>query len=262
MHVATPRVLRVCALALLFGIAPLLAQPGPRAIKVTDATAVRLSLAEALSSATNHEGDPVHFEVIEDVKVGDAVAIPKGTTAVGHVVDAEPRRRMGRAGKLNFSVDHVKAPDGNNVRLRASATRKGDDKTGTVIIGSVLLSPLFLIMRGKDVSVPRGTEIMAYVDGDREIALPGAAGASATPADASIPPPAPTGTATVSIRSDPDGADLTVDGKYAGSTPSSLQLTTGDHVILVEKPEFNAWQRMITVAAGSSITVSATLEKK
>jgi len=81
---------------------------------------------------------------MEDVKVGGVIAIPKGSTAVGHVVEAEPRKRMGRAGKLNFTVDHVKAPDDSNLRLRASSTRKGEDKTGTVIVGTVLLSPLFL----------------------------------------------------------------------------------------------------------------------
>jgi hypothetical protein len=216
---------------------------------------------EPLNSATNHEGDPVRFEVIEDVRIGDTVAIPKGATAVGHVVDVEPRKRMGRAGKLNFALDHVKAPDGSNVRLRASATRKGEDKTGTVIIGSVLLSPLFMIMRGKDVAIPAGTEIPAYVDGDREVALPSLAAAAAASGSGQIAPPPPT-TATVWIRSVPDGADVTVDGKYTGSTTSTLQLTAGDHVILIEKPDFNSWQRTITVAAGSSVTINASLEKK
>jgi len=110
--------------------------------------------------------------VTEDVEVGDLVGISKGSTAVGHVVEVEPKRRLGRAGKLSFSIDFVKAPDGANIRLRASSARKGEDKTGTVIVGSVLLSPLFLIMRGKDVSIPRRTNVMAYVDGDREFALP------------------------------------------------------------------------------------------
>jgi hypothetical protein len=53
-----------------------------------------------------------------------------------------------------------------------------------VIVGTVLLSPLFLIMRGKDVSIPKGTDVVAYVDGDREVALAGS-GASATVADVS-----------------------------------------------------------------------------
>ena len=107
----------------------------------------------------------------EDVKAGDVVAIPKGSTAVGQVVEAESRRRLGRAGKLNFAIDHVKAPDGSNVRLRASSTRRGDDKTGTVIVGTVLLSPLFLLMRGKDVTIEKGTAPTVYVDGDREVSL-------------------------------------------------------------------------------------------
>jgi hypothetical protein len=185
---------------LSFAGAPLVAQSGQGTIKVPDATAVRLSLSETLNSATNQEGDPVHFTVIEDVKVGNTVAIPGGATAIGHVVEAEPRRRLGRAGKLNFSLDVVKAPDGTNLRLRASSTKKGDDKTGTVIVGTVLLSPLFLIMRGKDVNIPSGTEIMAYVDGDREIALSGAAEAPGIGAPGSIPPQAPADAATVSIR--------------------------------------------------------------
>jgi hypothetical protein len=53
-------------------------------IRILDATALRLSLSEPLSSATNEVDNPVSFEVTEDVKVGDFVAIPKGATAVGH----------------------------------------------------------------------------------------------------------------------------------------------------------------------------------
>ena len=113
--------------------AMLVAQTAGQTLKIQDATAVRLSLTESLSSATNSVDDPVRFEVTEDVKVGDLIAIPRGSTAVGHVVEVEPKRRLGRAGKLNFSIDHVKAPDGANVRLRPSSARKGEDKTGTVI---------------------------------------------------------------------------------------------------------------------------------
>jgi hypothetical protein len=159
----------------------LIAQSTRGTLKIQDATSIRLSLMESLSSATNSVDDPVRFEVTEDVNAGGVVAIPRGSTAVGHVVEVEPRRRLGRAGKLNFSIDHVKAPDGTNVRLRASSTRKGDDKTGTVIVGTVLLSPLFLIMRGKDVSIPKGTEVIAYVDGDREITLPRTLDSNAAP---------------------------------------------------------------------------------
>ena len=237
----------------------------PSRFKIPDGTSLRLALTESLSSATNQVDNPVGLEVTEDVKIGDVIAIPKGATALGHVVEAEPKRRMGRAGKLNFSVDHVKAPDGTNVRLRASSTRKGDDKTGTVIVGTVLLSPLFLIMRGKDVNIPKGTVFTAYVDGDRDVAL-GPAASTQTLLGSS---PAPLRTeqlpdvqrSPVSVRSEPDGADITIDGKYVGSTPSIVQLAPGEHKIAIEKAGFRPWERTITVTGGSNLNMNATLEK-
>jgi len=255
----------------------LIAQSAGPTLKIQDATAVRLALTESLSSATNKVDDPVRFELTEDVKAGDVVAIPRGSTAVGHVVEVEPRRRLGRAGKLDFAIDHVKAPDGSNVRLRASSARKGEDKTGTVIVGTVLLSPLFLIMRGKDVIIPTGTNVIAYVDGDREIALTAAPATGIAPAAATATAQADPGvqaataiaqggpgvqTAPVSFTSTPDGADVIIDGKYAASTPSTLQLAAGDHQVSIEKGGFKAWQRAIAITAGSSITMSATLEKQ
>jgi len=247
-------------------------QTTSQTLKVPDGTTVRLSLSESLSSATNQVDDPVNLEVTEDVKVGDVVAIRRGTTARGHVVEVEPKRRLGRAGKLNFSLDYVKAPDGTNIRLRASSARKGEDKTGTVIVGSVLLSPLFMIMRGKDVNIPKGTSFTAYVDGDREITLggPPAATTAVTPAPPGepvvTPQPAPTATAaelaTVVVKSTPDGADITVDGKFVGSTPSTVRLSPGDHTVVLEKSGYKTWQRTMTVSQGATVTVGPELEKK
>jgi hypothetical protein len=237
----------------------------PSTLRVPDGTIIRLALLDSLSSATNEVDDPIHFEVTEDVKVGEVVAIPKGLSATGHVVEVEPKRRLGRAGKLNFSVDYVRAPDGTNLRLRASSVRKGEEKSGTVIVGTVLLSPLFLIMRGKDINIPKGTQFNAYVDGDREISLGGAPANFTSPqAVANAPATAPVSTeelSTTVVKSTPQGADVMVDGKYMGSTPSTVRLAAGDHTISVEKSGFKTWQRTITVSPGGIVTVSAELEK-
>jgi hypothetical protein len=256
-------------LALLIQAHSSLGNP-PSMLKVPDGTTLRLSLMDTLNSDTNQVDDPVHLEVTEDVKLGDVVAIPRGPTATGHVVEVEPRRRLGRSGKLNFMVDYVKAPDGTNLRLRASSTRKGEDKTGTVIVGTVLLSPLFLIMRGKDINIPKGTQFNAYVDGDREIALGGAPASAVTTSGNPSLSAAPAGEAAgkgaastsiaVAVTSTPDGADITVDGKYKGSTPSSLRVEAGDHSISVEKPGFKKWQRTVSIDAGSNMRLDMTLE--
>jgi hypothetical protein len=80
------------------------------------------------------------------------------------------------------------------------------------------------------------------------------------PADNSQAEP-PMQPATVTVKSTPPGADINVDGKYMGSTPSTIQLSAGDHVVSVEKEGLRPWQRGMTVTAGGNITIDATLDK-
>src|SRR5215470_20295901 len=65
-----------------------------------DGTPVRLRLSRNVSSADAHVGESVDFEVLEDVAVNAVLVIPKGSIAIGSVTEAQPKRRMGRAGKL------------------------------------------------------------------------------------------------------------------------------------------------------------------
>jgi PEGA domain-containing protein/uncharacterized protein DUF2846 len=67
--------------------------------------------------------------------------------------------------------------------------------------------------------------------------------------------------ASVIVKSTPPGADINVDGKFMGNTPSTIQLTPGEHYVSVEKEGLRPWQRTMTVSAGGNITIDATLEK-
>jgi len=99
-------------------------------------------------------------------------------------------------------------------------------------------------------------------------APPAPAPAPAVPrpaASAPVAPVAPTqsGSATVkcSFSSTPNGAEITLDGKYVGSTPSAIQLSNGTHTVEISLPGFTVWKRDLTVASGSELTVNAILEK-
>ena len=70
-----------------------------------------------------------------------------------------------------MSIDQVKAVDGQNVRLRATSGREGDDKLGKTIAVAVLAGPFALLVKGKDVVVTKGTEYTAYIDENREIGV-------------------------------------------------------------------------------------------
>ncbi len=138
-----------------------------------DGTPVHLVLSENLSSADAVTGQTVEFEVVDDVIVNGFVVIPRGATAWATVTDAEHKRRMGRAGKLDLNIDKVRLADGEKALLRAVKDTKGGGHTGAMVGAMVATSlvvwpaaPLFLLMHGKDVTIPKGTNINAFVQGD------------------------------------------------------------------------------------------------
>jgi hypothetical protein len=80
--------------------------------------------------------------------------------------------------------------------------------------------------------------------------------AEASPAQA-----APAEKVKCNFSSTPAGAEITLDGKYVGSTPSEIELITGTHVIVFSTPGFAQWKRDLTVLSGSQLTVNAILQK-
>jgi len=60
------------------------------------------------------------------------------------------------------------------------------------------------------------------------------------------------------VASTPPGADIEIDGKFVGSTPSSVNVAPGDHDVVVKKSGFAVWDRKITVSSGK-INISAEL---
>jgi len=90
--------------------------------------------------------------------------------------------------------------------------------------------------------------------------------ASAAPASTAATAPASAPAVAVEVKcsfsSTPSGADITLDGRFVGSTPSVLNLGTGKHVVVVSTPGFAEWKRELTVSPGSELTVNAVLEKE
>lgn len=141
-----------------------------------DGTPVQLKLARELSSAHDKTGDRVDFEVVEDVKEKDVVVIPKGGIAWGTITEAQPHRRMGRAGKLDVKIEQVRLADGEKIPLRAVREAKGAGRqglmTGAMIASGILFfpaAPVFLFMHGKDITIPKGSAVTAYIDGDTSL---------------------------------------------------------------------------------------------
>ena len=136
-------------------------------------TPVRIRLARTMSSKDARVDDKVDFEVLEDIKVGKVIVIERGATAIATVTEAHPKRRLGRAGKLNMNIDYVRLVSGEKVPLRAVKGGSGGNHvaamTGATVATSIVFfpaAPLFLFMHGKNITIPKGTEVTAYVAAD------------------------------------------------------------------------------------------------
>jgi hypothetical protein len=273
------------------------APSAPRGFTLEDATPVRMRINRTVSSSDAHVGDTIDFEVLEEVRVNNVLVVPKGGLAFATVTEAQAKRRMARGGKLDINIDYVRLVDDEKAALRAVKAVQGGGHTGAMTGGIVATSlvfwpaaPFFLFMHGKDITIPKGTEITAYVNGDMKLDLAKfdvarapspangeLAGSAATaaqptgqgtasavpnpqaPGGTAAPAPAAASTAQLQIESTPDGADIEIDGSFVGDTPSTVGLSSGQHDISVKKPGFKPWERKITVSSGQ-VNVNAMLE--
>jgi hypothetical protein len=237
-----------------------------------DATPVKLRINRTISSGDSKVGDTVDFEVLQDVNVNGTLVIPKGGLAYATVTEAQAKRRMGRAGKLDINIDYVKLASGEKAALRAIKEVQGGSHVVGMTAGIVATSlvffpaaPFFLFMHGKDITIPKGTEITAYVNGDMKLDIakfqPSAPASdqslSAGNHDQIVNP----ASAKLQVESTPPGADIEVDGSFVGNTPSDVQVSGGDHTVVIKKSGFKDWERKLKSSAGSSVHLSAELEK-
>jgi hypothetical protein len=245
----------------------------PAAVKpnsLLDGTPVKLRIGRNVSSADAKVGEHVDFEVLDEVQVMGVVVIAKGATASATVTDAQAKRRMGRAGKLDLNLDYVRLVDNEKAALTATAGGKGGSHTGAMIgamaataIFTLGGSALFLLMHGKDITIPKGAETTAYINGDMHLDMAKfvASPQASTPllvAEAASLSPA-SAQASLVVDSTPSGADIEIDGAFVGNTPSTVSVASGVHDISVKKKGFAGWAKKLNVSAGS-IHLNADLD--
>ncbi len=136
-----------------------------------DGTVVKLRLMRDLLSSKAKDEDSIEFEVIEDVTVDGVVVIKRGAVAEGTVIDAQAARRMGRSGRIGVRLDWVHLASGKRAPLRAIAARSNGSRAGAVASNTTIAAtfffpaaPFFLLMKGRDVTIPKGTLVTSFID--------------------------------------------------------------------------------------------------
>jgi hypothetical protein len=259
---------------------------------IPNGTKLSARLEQSISSATAEQGQQVQLSLSEPVKVNSLTVIPQGAPILGTIVMAEEKKTMGRRGKLDFSVDKIRAADGEWIPLRYTMQKKeGEGKglsTGIMTAGAAVLfwpaAPFFLLRKGKDVTINKGIVFEVFTDSDHPMTpqymaqVGGAQPGVAQQAPASLAPqgngimlasqsqgaPAAATTAGVelamlNITSDIPGAEIEIDKVFIGSTPGTAKLAPGVHKITV-KHGANVWSRDMMVQPGGNVNVNAILK--
>ncbi len=177
-------------------------------------------------------GQTVDFAVTQEVRVGDAIVIANGARATGSIVDVQEKRRMGRAGKLDFSIERVQMVDGNWLNVRYTPNKnhgKGNGASMGVTTGILAVvfwpaAPLGLLMKGHDVEINKGRTYEVFAD---ESTYVNGAIAASTPLMTRALPQAP----AVMLRQ-ANGAPVNNAGLPAGVNPAANPVLVSNNSML------------------------------
>jgi len=109
-------------------------------------------------------GQPLRFQVSQNVSSGDTVVVAKGAVVTGVIVEAARKKFLVHTTRPTFRLLEVTAVDGSKLKVRASAGRLGDSRKDPA------LEPLGG-SKSKDSPAPAGSRFVAYFDGDQAFTL-------------------------------------------------------------------------------------------
>jgi len=156
--------------ALLLTSSPLVQASDGETVTLPAGTEIQLSFTDTITSASAVQGQRFMLVVEQDVLQQGRILIPRGTTAVGTILDAQRGGQSGAGGMLSIKVDYLKL-GAQRVRLHwtlSSADRSQEQKSMMV---NGLLVGLGASIKGKEVEVAAGTQIKATTKDSVDIAV-------------------------------------------------------------------------------------------
>jgi len=152
----------------------------PAELVLPSGTPVELQSAQTISSARAHKGDRVDFVVAKDVQAAGFTIIGAGARAEGSVIGVKGKRLLGMGGDLIIKLDSVELATGDSVALVARKEFKGRSHSirmgvAMAIAAAIYLpaAPAFILSRGRDSTVLKGTELTAYTRTDSTVEIAG-----------------------------------------------------------------------------------------
>ncbi len=151
-----------------------MARPAPsRIIVIPEGTAVELELTEPLSSRTSRVGDAFGVRLAAAIIVDQAVAVPRGATGGGEVVNVRRPAMGGRPGAV-MVVGRFLELNGQRVPIRyLQVIGTGRDNSGApAAVGMSIVGLPSRTLPGNEIDIAVGTRAIARLGAEVEVPPP------------------------------------------------------------------------------------------
>ncbi len=142
-----------------------------KSVIIPRGTKVKVFLDEEMSSKTTEAGDEFFVTVLEDVMVGEDIAIAAGSKGYGVVAFANDNGGFGRAGLLDIKLKAIEVGD-IDVPVRGRFRQEGKNNNGAVIATWMAVGIFSGFVKGKEGYMPEGQELKGTILSDFEISIP------------------------------------------------------------------------------------------
>jgi hypothetical protein len=123
-------------------------------------TPITLAVAQEVNSSLQAAGDTFPLTVLNDIKIGDTVVIPRGTPATGEVTWRTGKGAFGKSGKLEFSLRYIDL-NGQHIPVSGDYRQEGEGNTIATGVGIIAVGVFAGFITGKRARVPTGRELMS-----------------------------------------------------------------------------------------------------
>lgn len=135
-------------------------------------------------------GTTFRMSVVDDVRIGNFVVIPRGTPAIGEVTWRTGKGAFGKSGKMEIDIRYLDL-NGRRIPLTGHYRQEGEGNTVATVAAVVAVGVFGAFVTGKSATIPQGRELKAYTMEPLAVLLPTPVPAAAPAVVAAVPTPAP-----------------------------------------------------------------------
>ena len=128
-------------------------------------TPVEIQASQTYDSSTVQAGDSVKFSVVKNITLNGQTVIAAGAPVTATVQKANKRGRIGIPGEILLSDFSTVTTKGTKVPLTGEVHQRAKSKMALSVTLSVIVIPLFLLMKGKDTAIEQGYQATVYTSG-------------------------------------------------------------------------------------------------